>query len=66
MSQVIHNLSERYHMFIAWINSGLSTLWRWLRGDAPQAAAATSALPRAERKRRRKEIIAQAKAEKAK
>lgn len=67
MSHTLHIVSERTHELMAWIARGFSNLWHWLRADARAVHGdGTATLPRAERKRRRKELIAQAKAAKGK
>jgi hypothetical protein len=56
-----NTVSERTHGLLAWIGKGVSNFWHWLRGDTPAVDGdRTAKLPRAERKRRRKELIAQA------
>jgi hypothetical protein len=67
MSHTIHIVSARTQELFTWVARGFSSLWHWLRGDAPAVdGEETAKLPRAERKRRRKELIAQAKATKGK
>jgi hypothetical protein len=63
MTHALHIVSERTNELLSWVAKGFTSFWHWLRGDVRAVdGEETAKLPRAERKRRRKELIAQAKA----